>query len=108
MADVANGKPRNLIVPSRRAAFAERIKSLRETAGLTQTELANLIKTPLTSVLREVDRLADAGLITERRVGRARLLQANPRSRYTRPRRRATRRRVATFLSAQPFIRGVR
>ena len=40
MADVANGKPKNLIVPSQRTAFAERIKSLRQTAGLTQTELA--------------------------------------------------------------------
>jgi transcriptional regulator with XRE-family HTH domain len=38
--DVANGKPKNLIVPPRRAAFAERIKALREAAGLTQTELA--------------------------------------------------------------------
>jgi DNA-binding XRE family transcriptional regulator len=38
--DVANGKPKNLIVLPRRAAFAERIKALREAAGLTQTELA--------------------------------------------------------------------
>lgn len=37
---MANGKPKNLIVPPRRAAFAEQIKSLRKTAGLTQTELA--------------------------------------------------------------------
>ena len=40
MIDVANGKPKNLIVPARRAAFADRIKTLREAAGLTQTELA--------------------------------------------------------------------
>ena len=40
MIDVANGKPKNLIVPHRRAAFAERIKALREASGLTQTALA--------------------------------------------------------------------
>lgn len=51
----------------------------------TQTELANLLNTPLATVQREVDRLAGAGLITERRVGRARLLMANQRSRYARP-----------------------
>jgi len=37
--DVASGKPENLIVPPRRAAFAERIKALREASGLTQTAL---------------------------------------------------------------------
>jgi len=36
---VASGKPENLIVPPRRAAFAERIKALREASGLTQTAL---------------------------------------------------------------------
>jgi transcriptional regulator with XRE-family HTH domain len=38
--DVANSKQKNLIVPTRRAAFAERIRALRAAAGLTQTELA--------------------------------------------------------------------
>jgi hypothetical protein len=51
----------------------------------TQTELAHLVKTPLTTVQREVERLAEAGLITERRVGRARLVKANQRSRYVGP-----------------------
>jgi hypothetical protein len=51
----------------------------------TQTELARLVKTPLTTVQREVERLVEAGLITERRVGRARLVQANQRSRYIGP-----------------------
>ncbi|HUY49838.1 MAG TPA: helix-turn-helix transcriptional regulator [Streptosporangiaceae bacterium] len=36
---MASGKPENLIVPPRRAAFAERIKALREASGLTQTAL---------------------------------------------------------------------
>ena len=34
---------------------------------------------------REVTRLSGSGLIRERRVGRARLVSANPASRYTRP-----------------------
>jgi DNA-binding transcriptional ArsR family regulator len=51
----------------------------------TQTELASLLRAPLTTVQREVERLADAGLVTERRVGRARLIQTNQRSRYIRP-----------------------
>jgi hypothetical protein len=38
-----------------------------------QTELATLLKAPLTTVQREVELLANADLNTERRVGRARL-----------------------------------
>jgi transcriptional regulator with XRE-family HTH domain len=37
---VANGEQKNLIVPARRAAFAERIRVLRAAAGFTQTGLA--------------------------------------------------------------------
>ena len=40
---------------------------------------------PLTTVQREVNRLSGSGLIRERRVGRSRLVSANPASRYTRP-----------------------
>jgi len=40
---------------------------------------------PLTTVQREVTRLSNAQLVRERRVGRARLVSANPDSRYTRP-----------------------
>jgi len=40
---------------------------------------------PLTTVQRESSRLAGAGLIREHRVGRARLLSADPAGRYTRP-----------------------
>ncbi len=40
---------------------------------------------PLTTAQREVTRLSDAQLIRERRVGRSRLVSADPASRYTRP-----------------------
>jgi hypothetical protein len=40
---------------------------------------------PLTTVQREINRFSEAGLITERRVGRTRVTPANPASRYVRP-----------------------
>lgn len=49
------------------------------------TELAALLSIPLTTAQREVGRLVQSGLITERRGGRNRLLRANERGRYTRP-----------------------
>jgi len=56
--DVANGKQKNLIVPARRAAFAERIRALRAAAGLTQTELARRADIDR-SYYAEVDRLGE-------------------------------------------------
>jgi DNA-binding transcriptional ArsR family regulator len=40
------------------------------------TELANDVGVTPTAVLREVDRLADAGIVTDRRIGRSRLVRA--------------------------------
>jgi len=51
----------------------------------TLSEISGKLGLPLTTVQREVTRLADAELIRERRVGRARLVSADPDSRYTRP-----------------------
>jgi DNA-binding transcriptional ArsR family regulator len=49
------------------------------------TELSVKLRAPLTTVQREVNRLSQAGLITERRVGRTRVVSANRAGRYTRP-----------------------
>ena len=49
------------------------------------SEVASKLSLPLTTVQREVTRLYSAGLIRERRVGRSRLVSADPASRYTRP-----------------------
>jgi DNA-binding transcriptional ArsR family regulator len=49
------------------------------------TELSVKLGVPLTTVQREVNRLSQAGLVNERRVGRTRVISANPASRYTRP-----------------------
>jgi DNA-binding transcriptional ArsR family regulator len=51
----------------------------------TLSEVAGKLSLPLTTVQREATRLSEAGLIRERRVGRSRLVSANPASRYTRP-----------------------
>jgi DNA-binding transcriptional ArsR family regulator len=51
----------------------------------TLSEVAGNLNLPLTTVQREAARLAGSGLIRERRVGRSRLVSANPASRYTRP-----------------------
>lgn len=48
-------------------------------------EVAHKLGLPLTTVQRETTRLSGSGLIRERRVGRSRLVSANPASRYTRP-----------------------
>lgn len=49
------------------------------------SEVASTLGLPLTTVQREVTRLSSAQLIRERRVGRSRLVSADPASRYTRP-----------------------
>jgi len=58
---------------------------LHPDAEYTLSEVARKLDLPLTTVQREAVRLAGSGLIRERRVGRARLVSANPASRYTRP-----------------------
>lgn len=42
------------------------------------TDLSRRLKAPLTSIHREVDRLAEASLVGERSVGRNRMVRANP------------------------------
>ena len=79
---MANGKPKNLIVPSRRA-FAERIKSLRRTAGLTQTELAKRA-----GIDRSYYAEVEAGLHSvsiDRIFAIADALDASPRDLFTEP-----------------------
>jgi DNA-binding transcriptional ArsR family regulator len=49
------------------------------------TDLSVMLGAPLTTVQREINRFSEAGLITERRVGRTRVVSANPASRYIRP-----------------------
>jgi hypothetical protein len=58
---------------------------LHPDAEYTLSEVAGKLSLPLTTVQREVTRLSDSELIRERRVGRARLVSADPASRYTRP-----------------------
>jgi len=58
---------------------------LHPDAEYTLSEVAGTLGLPLTTVQREVARLSGSGLIRERRVGRSRLVSANPASRYTRP-----------------------
>lgn len=49
------------------------------------TDLAGTLGLPLTTVQREITRLSTAQLIRERRIGRSRLVSADPASRYTKP-----------------------
>src|SRR5215472_5819766 len=51
----------------------------------SMSELSRKLSIPLTTAQREINRLSEAGLIAERRVGRTRVVSANPASRYTRP-----------------------
>lgn len=44
----------------------------------TASEIASSVDAPLSSVSRELDRLARAGLLTDRHLGRTRLVRANP------------------------------
>lgn len=57
---------------------------LHPDAEYSLSEAASKLGIPLTTVQREVTRLSGAELIRERRVGRSRLVSANPASRYTR------------------------
>jgi DNA-binding transcriptional ArsR family regulator len=58
---------------------------LHPDAEYTLTEISGKLGLPLTTLRREATRLSGSGLIRERRLGRSRLVSANPASRYTRP-----------------------
>ncbi|MGH3205224.1 MAG: winged helix-turn-helix domain-containing protein, partial [Streptosporangiaceae bacterium] len=73
------------ILRSRHLAEILTLLLLHPDAEYSLSELAATLGLPLTTVQREVARLAGAGLIRERRVGRARLVSADPAGRYTRP-----------------------
>jgi DNA-binding transcriptional ArsR family regulator len=73
------------ILRSRHLAEILTLLLLHPDAEYTLSEVAGQLGFPLTTVQREATRLSDSGLIRERRVGRSRLISANPASRYTRP-----------------------
>jgi DNA-binding transcriptional ArsR family regulator len=73
------------ILRSRHLAEMLTLLLLHPDAEYTLSEVAVKLSLPLTTVQREATRLSSSGLIRERRVGRSRLVSANPASRYTRP-----------------------
>jgi DNA-binding transcriptional ArsR family regulator len=73
------------ILRSRHLADTLTLLLLHPDTEYTLTDIAATLSLPLTTVQREAARLAGAGLIRERRVGRARLVAADPAGRYTRP-----------------------
>lgn len=73
------------ILRSRHQADLLTLLYLHPDQEYTLTELASRLAIPLTTVQREVGRLVESDLISERRVGRSRLVSANARSRYARP-----------------------
>jgi DNA-binding transcriptional ArsR family regulator len=73
------------ILRSRHLAEMLTLLLLHPDAEYTLSEVAGRLGLPLTTVQREATRLSEAGLVRERRVGRSRLISANPASRYTRP-----------------------
>jgi DNA-binding transcriptional ArsR family regulator len=73
------------ILRSRHLADMLTLLLLHPDAEYTLSEVAGKLSLPLTTVQREATRLSGSGLIRERRVGRSRLVSANPASRYTRP-----------------------
>jgi DNA-binding transcriptional ArsR family regulator len=73
------------ILRSRHLAEMLTLLLLHPDTEYTLSELAAQLSLPLSTVQREADRLVGSGLIRERRVGRARLVAADPDSRYTRP-----------------------
>ncbi len=65
---------------------AELLSRLFLTPGeVPMTDLARDLDIPLTTLHREAERLEEAGLLTSRRVGRTRLLRANPQHPAARP-----------------------
>jgi AraC-like DNA-binding protein len=73
------------ILRSRHLAEMLTLLLLHPDTEYTLSEVASQLGLPLTTVHREADRLSGSSLIRERRVGRSRLVSANPASRYTRP-----------------------
>ena len=73
------------ILRSRHLAEMLALLLLHPDVEYSLTEIASKLDLPLTTVQREVTRLSGAHLIRERRVGRSRLVSADPSSRYTRP-----------------------
>jgi AraC-like DNA-binding protein len=73
------------ILRSRHLAEILTLILLHPDVEYTLSDLAAKLSLPLTTVQREVTRLARSQLIRERRVGRSRLVSANPASRYARP-----------------------
>lgn len=73
------------ILRSRHLADILTLLLLHPDAEYTLSEVAAKLGLPLTTVQREATRLSNSGLIRERRVGRSRLVSADPASRYTRP-----------------------
>jgi DNA-binding transcriptional ArsR family regulator len=71
-----------LVAPVFRSEAQARLLSSILLAGdeLSLTELALRTDTPYATAHREVARLLDAGILTERTVGRTRLISANPES----------------------------
>jgi DNA-binding transcriptional ArsR family regulator len=72
------------ILRSRHLAEILTLLLLHPGTEYTLSDVAATLSLPLTTVQREAGRLASAGLIRERRVGRARLVSADPAGRYTR------------------------
>lgn len=58
---------------------------LRPDREVTQTDLAHGLDLPLSTVVMEVGRLAEAGIFATRKVGRATLVSANEAGRLTQP-----------------------
>jgi hypothetical protein len=84
------------VLRSRHQADLLTVLLLHPDQEYTLTELAYLVMTPLTTVQREVGAAGRSRVISERRIGRSRLLQANQRSRYLRPRATSGSRSVLT------------
>jgi DNA-binding transcriptional ArsR family regulator len=73
------------ILRSRHLAEILALLLLHPDAEYSLSEVAGELHLPLTTVQREMTRLSSARLIRERRVGRSRLVSADPASRYTKP-----------------------
>lgn len=73
------------ILRSRHQAELLTVLLLHPDTEYSMSELSRKLSMPLTTAQREINRLSEAGLIAERRVGRTRVVRANPANRYTRP-----------------------
>src|SRR5215213_1819583 len=73
------------IFRSRHQAELLALLLLHPNEEFTLTGLSRRLRTPLTTLQREVARLVEAGLVQQRRLGRTRLLSAAPANRYAEP-----------------------